>query len=103
MPYPSARLQRRTQLKDGVLGESQGLFEWIFLALCHSLICKQTAYVLLPREFFQIFYPIPRLEKEEQKKEEKENVRAIGIKRRREREPNSELSAEEKHLKTCYS
>lgn len=72
MRCPSARLRRGTQQKDGVLGESQGPFEWIFLALCHSLICKQTAYVLLPREFFQISYPIPRLEKEEQKKEEKE-------------------------------
>lgn len=64
----------------------------------------QTAYILLSREFFQISYPIPRLEKEEQKKRRR-GRRMAGplVLREEEREPNSELSAEEKRLKTCYS
>lgn len=64
----------------------------------------QTAYILLSREFFQISYPIPRLEKEEQKKRRR-GRRMAGplVLREEEREPNSELSAEEKHWKTCYS
>lgn len=48
----------------------------------------QTAYIPLPREFFQISYPIPRLEKEEQKKKKKKkNGRAIGIKSRKRESP----------------
>lgn len=106
MCYPSAKLQGKIQQKEGVLGESQGPFEWISLTLCQFNL--QTAYIPLPREFFQISHPIPRLEKEEQKKrrgrKKKEEERQGNLVLRVEkRESNSELLAEEKHLKTCYS
>lgn len=56
----------------------------------------QTDYIPLPREFFSISNPIPRLEKEEQKKRRTKGSSVLRVEKR---ESNSEPSAEVKHLK----